>query len=246
MKWQYRKLRRALDADTGGETLASLPDLTRALDILGSDIESAQTAFDKAQSNYAQLTDRKYFSTDAGYEASFQEHLPALQQAETEARRRADNIIRQAQSILTATERGDYPSLSQSEMADASARAVFVQRECATLNLDDLAARIRYALQTNDRPALYSYLSYADERTKPGKENLGELGSEQEGAKRATLRAMLREAKERLTPDAVRKVNKQASELLGKGYSLKAKAGRRKQGERRFIFQTDRDVPWGD
>lgn len=216
----------------------TLAELTANLSTIESRLGSEQTSLARVQSNYASITDRALYSTDAAHKASFEEHLPGLAEAEATALQVAQLARTQARQIFSATET-ELPQLTDEEYKVAGGRASLIKEDAETLRLDELTRRTRQALLVADRPGQFLYARYGKQRLASGKDNL-----EEHLKPKAELGAVIREIEGRLIPGSVKKAHDRAVELLGKASKLESQAAGRRRSQERFTFKNDRDVAW--
>lgn len=228
------------DRDTDRAATQTLDELTHTLAAADTALDAADTALTTAQHAYARATARGGYRTDAGHTASIAEYLPALEDAEAGARLVAERAERAARAAMDATER-DYPTLTDAEAAAASSRAPFVKEDCADLPYPELLARIRHAVLTNDRAAMYCYQRYGTMRTARGDDD--HPLDMREGEAKTAVAAACREIEARLRPQTARTAHARALTTLTRAHTLERRATARRR-DADLAAQSTRTVPW--
>lgn len=204
--------------------LMTLPEMSR-LSIADTDrLRRGEAALNAARQTHRTATDRDRFSTDEGHAGAMAEHAPALTAAEREAAAVAESVERNARAILRQTERSQL-TLTSEEYTEAAAQAPFVAEDAARLPLAELRDRVRHAITTNDRPAMYLLSRGVRERLRAGEgDRLPERGDEAAAGELPRLRAVIQE---RLRDTRLDGARTEVAELLSRAQSLRLSASQR-------------------
>jgi len=126
-------------------------------------MEDAEGALMTARSVYDVQTQRYNFLTDSEAAAQKLKHLPALEEAERRALEAAEATFELARDVQAASVDRE-PTLSDADMQRANARQPFVKEDCQELPLQDLADKLRHAMQTQDTALCWLYQRYGARR----------------------------------------------------------------------------------
>jgi len=213
-----------INDDTDDIDLMTLPDMNR-LSIADADrLRRGEAALNAARQTHRAATDRDRFSTDAGHAGAIAEHAPALTAAERQAAAVAASVERNARAILRHTERG-HLTLTAEEYTEAAAQASFVAEDVARLPLAELRDRVRHAITTNDRPAMYLLSRGVRERLRAGEgDRVPGRGDEAAAGELPRLLAVIAE---RLRDTRLDGARTEAAELLSRAQRLRLSARQR-------------------
>jgi hypothetical protein len=156
-----------------------------------------------------------------------------------------DAKIASAEESLLVMENSDpTDALTTSELEGANARRPFVSDEVYTMELDKLADRCRAVLAQGERPVMFLYALYANQRVggdagnpavayldkKYGETTFGGIGSAT-GAEGSAVREVVAELKRKLDPSGEKKRDAARKEVE-ESRSLKTAAYYRRRGAR--------------
>jgi hypothetical protein len=144
--------------ETGPENeVLTVGEMDSLLGENGSSLANAVTALEAAERTYAHETSRSRYLSDAAHELSFSEHLPALEAAERHATAMAATAEANARTVRRQLNDLAGPTLTETELATASARMAVVQLEVDRAPLSTVLAGVRRAIATQDRPGQFLY-----------------------------------------------------------------------------------------
>lgn len=127
-------------------------------------MEDVEGVLMTARSVYEAVTKRYNFLTEAEADAQRVKHLPALEAAERRALEAAEATFELARDVQAAASVDREPTLSDADMQRANARQPFVKEDCQELPLQDLADKLRHAMQTQDTALCWLYQRYGARR----------------------------------------------------------------------------------
>ncbi len=142
--------------------------------------------------------DKEHAEREAAIKQEFNETMDAIESG-------VDEKIASAEESLLILENADpTDALTTSELEGANARRPFVSDEASTLPLDKLVGRCRAVLAQGDRPAMFLYALYANQRVgldagSPAGEYLARKYGNADAPKLSVVAAMGRE------PEAIRR-----------------------------------------
>ncbi len=214
-----------MNDDTDDIDLMTLPDMNR-LSIADTDrLRRGEAALNAARQSHRLATDRYRFSTDEGHAGAVAEHAPSLVAAEREAAAVAQSVELNARAILRQTGHSQV-TLTPEEYASAAAQASFVEQDATRLSLAELRDRVRHAVATSDRPAMFLLNRGVRERLRAGEgDRLPGRGDETASNELPRLLAVIQE---RLRDRRLDGARAEATELLTRAQRLRLSASQRR------------------
>ena len=222
--------------DTDNTDIMTPTEITRVLANDETRIDQTGRTLATARSHYERLTLRGNYFTDEAHVASFNEHLPALEAAETAAIRAAEVAERNARLVLAQT-RSAGVTLAPEEFAAAEARRSFIAEDAERLTLAEIRDAVARAIAVGDRPLMYLWLRAGRARLRANAEGrLPERGDEQA---RADLPRLFGQIGDQLRDTRLDGATKRADAALERALAAAKTAGtrRREDEQRRYREQ---------
>ncbi len=179
--------------------------------------------------------DKEHAEREAAIKQEFNETMDAIESG-------VDEKIASAEESLLVMENSDpTDALTTSELEGANARRPFVSDEVYTMELDKLVDRCRAVLAQGERPVMFLYALYSNQRVggdagSTAGEYLGKkygetTGGFATGAKAEAVREVVIELQRKLNPSAAKK-GEAARKTLEEAKSLKSDIYFRRRGVR--------------
>ena len=219
----------------GEHEILTVPQMTALLSDNGVGVINAVTALEQAEATYERETSRSRYLSDAAHELSYGEQLPALEAAERHAIGMAEAAERNARMVRRQVNDLARPTLTETEMAAASARAAVVQIEVDRAPLATVLAGIRRSIATQDRPQMYLYyqlLNAAPSKAAPTVDGLSGVPlppDEREEAERAELRRLMARIGDEIRSTAFDAILTKADAALDRAVTAGIRARKRRQ-----------------
>jgi len=219
----------------GEHEILTVPQMTALLSDNGVGVINAVTALEQAEATYERETSRSRYLSDAAHELSYGEQLPALEAAERHAIGMAEAAERNARMVRRQVNDLARPTLTETEMAAASARVAVVQIEVDRAPLAAVLTGVRRAIATGDRPGMFVYwslLNAAPPKARPTVDGMSGVPlppDEREEAERGELRRLMARIGGELRSTEFDPILAKTDAALARALTARSRAGKRRQ-----------------